>query len=224
MEFSRPEYWSWVAFPFSRGSSQPRDRTQVSHIAGGFFTIWVTREAQEYWAGNHHPPHPCSYCSLSRLLEELLHLFSPGHNSFNSSSFNLPAKGEFPSEAEIICWIWAPEKVELEFALAGGWTWVFFFFFPTKPPFLSCFTLQTLISQHHGLRRKYAVKTVLYYVPKFLQVLSQMVWLVEFPTRFSTCCNGYCLFLLDHCCTIQIQCWPHMPATYLIVIYTGHFK
>ena len=29
----------WVAFPFSRESSQPRDRTQVSHIAGGFFTI-----------------------------------------------------------------------------------------------------------------------------------------------------------------------------------------
>ena len=28
----------WVAFPFSRGSSQPRDRTQVSLIAGGFFT------------------------------------------------------------------------------------------------------------------------------------------------------------------------------------------
>ena len=28
----------WVAFSFSRGSSQPRDRTQVSHIAGGFFT------------------------------------------------------------------------------------------------------------------------------------------------------------------------------------------
>ena len=28
----------WVTFPFSRGSSQPRDRTQVSHIAGRFFT------------------------------------------------------------------------------------------------------------------------------------------------------------------------------------------
>ena len=28
----------WVAFPFSRGSSQPRDQTQVSCIAGGFFT------------------------------------------------------------------------------------------------------------------------------------------------------------------------------------------
>ena len=34
----------WVAFPFCRGSSQPRDRTQVSHIAGGFFTSWATRE------------------------------------------------------------------------------------------------------------------------------------------------------------------------------------
>ena len=29
----------WVAFPFSRGYSQPRDQTQVSHIAGRFFTI-----------------------------------------------------------------------------------------------------------------------------------------------------------------------------------------
>ena len=34
----------WVAFLFSRGSSQPRDRTQVSHIAGGFFTNWAMRE------------------------------------------------------------------------------------------------------------------------------------------------------------------------------------
>ena len=28
----------WVAFPFCKGSSQPRDQTQVSHIAGRFFT------------------------------------------------------------------------------------------------------------------------------------------------------------------------------------------
>ena len=34
----------WVAFPCSRRSSQTRDRTQVSNIAGRFFTIWVTRE------------------------------------------------------------------------------------------------------------------------------------------------------------------------------------
>ena len=37
----------WVAIPFSRGSSQPRDRTQVSHTVGGFFTSWATREAQK---------------------------------------------------------------------------------------------------------------------------------------------------------------------------------
>ena len=35
----------WVAFPFSRGSSKPRDQTQVSHIAGEFFTSWATLEA-----------------------------------------------------------------------------------------------------------------------------------------------------------------------------------
>ena len=35
----------WVAFPFSRGPSQPRDWTQVSCIAGRFFTSWATREA-----------------------------------------------------------------------------------------------------------------------------------------------------------------------------------
>ena len=35
----------WVAFSFSRGSSQPRDWTQVSHIADRLFTGWATREA-----------------------------------------------------------------------------------------------------------------------------------------------------------------------------------
>ena len=35
-----------VAFPFSWGSSQPRDWAQVSHIAGRFFSVWATRKAQ----------------------------------------------------------------------------------------------------------------------------------------------------------------------------------
>ena len=35
----------WVTMPSSKGSSQPRDRTQVSHIAGGFFTALPTWEA-----------------------------------------------------------------------------------------------------------------------------------------------------------------------------------
>ena len=37
----------WVAFLFSRGSSQPRDQAQVSRIADGFSTSWARREAQE---------------------------------------------------------------------------------------------------------------------------------------------------------------------------------
>ena len=50
----------WVAVPFSGESSQPRDRTQVSHIAGGFFTSWAT-----------HTGSP-------RILEWVAHLFSSG--------------------------------------------------------------------------------------------------------------------------------------------------
>ena len=45
----------WVAVPFSKGSSQPRDQTQVFCIAGGFLTTWATREAQEYWSGEPIP-------------------------------------------------------------------------------------------------------------------------------------------------------------------------
>ena len=46
----------WVAFPFSRGSSNPgiesRDQTQASCTAGKFFTSWATRETQECWVGS----------------------------------------------------------------------------------------------------------------------------------------------------------------------------
>ena len=45
----------WVAYPFSMGSSQPRDRTQVSCIVDRFFTSWATREAQECWSGEPIP-------------------------------------------------------------------------------------------------------------------------------------------------------------------------
>ena len=41
----------WVAIPFSTWSSWPRGRTQLSQIAGRFFTVWLTREA--------HIPHTC---------------------------------------------------------------------------------------------------------------------------------------------------------------------
>ena len=57
----------WVAFPFSRGSSQPRDWTQVSHIAGRFFTSWATREARfPIWATvNMLPPGRTAVAGMS---------------------------------------------------------------------------------------------------------------------------------------------------------------
>ena len=48
------------AIPFSRGSSQPRERIQVSCIVGRFFTIWATREAQSgvpACGSSHHRSH-----------------------------------------------------------------------------------------------------------------------------------------------------------------------
>ena len=39
-----PRILEWVAYPFSSGSSQPRNQTRVSGIANGFFTNWAIRE------------------------------------------------------------------------------------------------------------------------------------------------------------------------------------
>ena len=64
----------WVAFPFSRGSSQPRDGTQVSRIAGGFFTSWATKEAHSSHDDLHtleascHVAPYCFYFSSSWIL------------------------------------------------------------------------------------------------------------------------------------------------------------
>ena len=43
--FLQARILEWVIISFSMGSSQPRDQTWVSHIAGTFFTIWATRES-----------------------------------------------------------------------------------------------------------------------------------------------------------------------------------
>ena len=43
----RPTILEWVAYPFSSGSSRPRDWTRVSCIAGGFLTNWTSREARD---------------------------------------------------------------------------------------------------------------------------------------------------------------------------------
>ena len=49
----------WVAIPFSRGSSQPRDWTQVPYIVVRFFTVWATQKASE--------------CSYGHKLQQFVH-------------------------------------------------------------------------------------------------------------------------------------------------------
>ena len=44
-----PLILEWVAYPFFRGSSPPRDWTRVSCNADGFFISWATREAWEWY-------------------------------------------------------------------------------------------------------------------------------------------------------------------------------
>ena len=61
-----PRILKWVAYPFSSGSSRPRNWTGVSRIAGGFFTSWDLREAlyivvcicQSQSPNPSHPPFP----------------------------------------------------------------------------------------------------------------------------------------------------------------------
>ena len=62
----------WVAMSSSRGSFQPRDRTQVSCIAGAFFTVWATKEAliKIYLSSNNIP---CTFTFLCLLLCYDLH-------------------------------------------------------------------------------------------------------------------------------------------------------
>ena len=46
MGILRARIVEWVTMLSSRGSSQPRDQTQASHVAGGFFAVWAARDRQ----------------------------------------------------------------------------------------------------------------------------------------------------------------------------------
>ena len=60
-----------VAIPFSRGSSWPRDWTQVSHIAGRFFTNWAIRE-YEYLLQGYKPKSHWSWPILTQITKFLV--------------------------------------------------------------------------------------------------------------------------------------------------------
>ena len=62
-EISQARILEWVATPFSRGSSWPRNRTWVSCIARRFFIVWTTREAIyiHIHVYIHRHTHSCTY-------------------------------------------------------------------------------------------------------------------------------------------------------------------
>ena len=66
----------WVAYPFSSGSSWPRNWTRVSCIAGRFFTNWAIREAPangKIWQNNRNFPGLQTDFSLSLVSRKILH-------------------------------------------------------------------------------------------------------------------------------------------------------
>ena len=114
----------WVAFAFSRGSSQPRDWTQVSCIAGGFFTSWATREA----LFTVHTPRIgqlstsisqticCLKCSGSEWLRRAI--------TSHQCGWNRPM-GEYPASVEVSalnrCFSYLISKVLSHVVQARGW-------------------------------------------------------------------------------------------------------
>ena len=109
----------WVAIPFSRGSSQRRAQTWVSCTAGGFFTIWATREA-------HSVSSQCANTvafifSLTAGLEGLVPLsgIKPGPQAVELQSPNHWTTRKFPILCHFFSGTWVTS--DLVSAEDGGW-------------------------------------------------------------------------------------------------------
>ena len=92
----------WVAFSLSRGSSQPRDWTQVSRIVGGFFTSWATSwECHEAWLNKDEASLACSPTAHILLCGPVPNRPGtstcpwPGDWDYNSTSSNSPTVSGF---------------------------------------------------------------------------------------------------------------------------------
>ena len=110
----------WVVMPSSRGSSQPRDRTQVSVTAGGFFTIWATREACENWCGYPIPspgdlPNPGAKPGSPALQADSLLAELPGKPRHSLFCLHFAVLVQIPLQSGI-GW-----NSELDFQQSKGW-------------------------------------------------------------------------------------------------------
>ena len=97
----------WVAISFSRGSYRPRDQTQVSCTAGGFFIVWATREAKALpdFMGevNWHDLPSCPWPQSTELLSQPLSLL--GHLSAMSVPTISVGGGSLSISSPIYCWL-----------------------------------------------------------------------------------------------------------------------
>ena len=121
----------WVAVPVSRGSSQPRDWTQVSRIVGGFFTSWATRtptreairEALNLSKQQQHVWHcpTCATCIMSFFLKTTL-----WDRYYNDSYFLDEGVGAGRSvRLSRLMWLPGQEQVfESRQAVLIGHTWI----------------------------------------------------------------------------------------------------
>ena len=67
-----------IAIPFCRSSSEPRDQTQASRTAGGFFTVWATRGAPSFYTS-------CLFTGII-IFWAIIPLISPSFSSSCSST------------------------------------------------------------------------------------------------------------------------------------------
>ena len=111
-----------VAFPFFRGSFQPGIESRSPALAGGFFTIWATREAQENWSGKPIPspedlPDPGIKLGSPALQADSWPIELPGKLNIENAQQQMPFpkwKKNFHTEALHSC---------------GLYEWFFFFQF-----------------------------------------------------------------------------------------------
>ena len=120
---SQARILEWIAIPFPRGSSWPRDQTHVSCIAGRFFTIWATGEAHP---SPYQPLSMLSHCTKSSV-SQINQQCDPSHCSIVSKVFSGLIHGCMqiePLEKGFGCLRRTPSSLgECAFDLNGNLSW-----------------------------------------------------------------------------------------------------
>ena len=126
----------WVAVPFSRGSSQPRDKIQVSCIGGRFFSVWASREVQKEYRNCHG-----SYWWLSSLLRCWPLNFCRTYISFSLLWLHM----------DLDKYKWSPYLYFLIFNTKNGYTYVYLLCLLMTWAMINVILLKTWISRMPGI-------------------------------------------------------------------------